>query len=188
MGHAKYFVCKKNCLGDISLKIVTYLALFLSHEHFRIWVTCAVVKTTSANNNFKLKVIKTVLFEGCLGRKLQKKDVLFLVLNCSTARNLLHLQYKTQKQTNNKKPRRVDPLADREKGVKNRQFSNQISEPHWPQLYREGRPTLPYRYREVKNRLYNHHNGLPVATLNMTFKKLLILTGGNVSHTFCSCL
>lgn len=70
MGHEKYFVCKKNCLGDISLKIVTYLALFLSHEHFRIWVTCAVVKTTSANNNFKLNVIKTVLFEGCLGRKL----------------------------------------------------------------------------------------------------------------------
>ena len=70
MGHAKYFVCKKNCLGDISLKIVTYLALFLSHEHFRIWVTCAVVKTTSANNNVKLNVIKTVLFEGCLGRKL----------------------------------------------------------------------------------------------------------------------
>lgn len=57
---------------------------------------------------------------------------------------MLHLQYKTQKQTKNKKPRRVDPLADREKGVKNRQFSNQISEPHWPQLYREGRPTLPY--------------------------------------------
>lgn len=49
MGHAKYIVCKKISLGDIFLKIVTYLALFLSHEHFRIWVTCGVVETTSAN-------------------------------------------------------------------------------------------------------------------------------------------
>jgi len=63
-------VKKLLAMGDISFKVVTYLALFLSHELFRIWVTCAVVKTTSANNTFKLNFIKTVLFEGLILKKI----------------------------------------------------------------------------------------------------------------------
>ena len=173
----------KKLFGDISLKIVTYLALFLSHEHFRIWVTCAVVKTTSANNNFKLNVIKTVLFEGCLGRKLQKKDVLFLVLNCY----IFNIKHKN-KQTTRSQGEQILWLIGTERSQKQTIFLSNFRAPLATTLQRRATHATIYRYREVKNRLYNHHNGLPVATLTMTLKKLLILTDGNVSHTFCSFL